>query len=88
MEEKTKTFAVAVGEHKYGKVVDNALFFRQYVGSGDVVVDGQTVQFELSIGANTAAPMVALGNRIFLLDWEDIIALAEQAELFKDEVQL
>lgn len=68
-----------------GRITDGFLF-RQYVGSGNAVLDGHTIEFSLNIGASSNAPIVGFGNKFFVLDWDDIIEMAEEAGLFKDEV--
>ena len=66
---------------KFGRIL-NGLVLRKYVGSGDVTIDGVTVKFALSHGMSDGTPIVTLGDKHFVLDWDDIVELAEQAGLF------
>lgn len=89
MENKSTTRAAenVGGKKQYGKVVDNRhkLFFTMSVGEGSFDLDGATVKFELMANIGSGAPLVKFGNRTFVLSWDDIIELAEQAGLFNDE---
>ena len=70
---------------KYGRITEGFVL-REFVGNGDLSFDGGTVQFALSTGAATSAPMVTFENRTFVLEWEDIIELASIAGLFDEAV--
>lgn len=71
MEDETK-----VGEVKEG------FFLRQCVGDGTTE---NGIRFELAVSASSLCPMVLVGNKAFILSWNDICGLAERAGLFADE---
>ena len=60
-------------------------YFTQFIGSGSGCTDaGREVEYELLSSAGNGAPIVQYKNRYFLLSWNDILQLAENAGLFKE----
>ena len=68
-----------------GKILDNALFLRIGIGDGETE-DGK--KFEFAVTGNCYEPLVIYGRRTFRLSWKDVVNLAEQAGLFKDEAEV
>lgn len=59
--------------------ISEGYFLRQYVGEG---TDDKGNKFELSISMK-GSPLIIRGNKAFILEWKDIINLAENAGLFE-----
>ncbi len=72
-------------QHKYGKIVTDKLHGKFLAGADITLPDGRTVQFAFSYGTDSHEPMVTLGNKTFVLSWEDIVELADSAGLFDDD---
>lgn len=68
---------------KYG-TIQEGFFLREYVGEG-TTPDGQ--KFELAISCGNAAPLVLVKSRAFILSWNDICKLAEDAGLFQNQTE-
>ncbi len=68
-------------EKKVGEVKEG-FFLRQCVGDGTTE---NGIRFELAVSASSLCPMVLVGNKAFILSWNDICGLAERAGLFADE---
>ena len=68
-----------IGEIKEG------LFLTEYVGKDKGNVKGKEVEFELLVGAVNKAPIIHYGRKKFVLGWDDIVNLAEDAGLFEDD---
>lgn len=62
--------------------VQTGFCLRQYVGNGKME-DGK--EFEIAVAMKNYAPLVVYGKRFFVIDWQDVVKLAEQAGLFADE---
>lgn len=63
--------------------VEEGVFLRLHVAEGDVEIDGKEVKFELAV-TYSYTPLVLVGKKAFILSWEDIVNLAEEAGLFSE----
>ena len=77
MEDKKKETA----ERKIGVIQDHEQFCSMYVGGGDK--NGK--EYVLCVGGVTFVPGVKCGEKCFVLDWDDVLYLAEKSGLFDDE---
>lgn len=64
-----------------GKVIKGCYRLSQYIGEGKTE-NGKEFKSEASLRYE---PIVAFGDSYFLLSWQDVVKLAEQAGLFADE---
>ena len=69
-----------VEKKKIGIVKTNRIPFGQKVGDGDA--NGKP--FQLYVGATTMSPMIYYNNKLYTLNWDEIVSLAEDAGLFEE----
>ena len=69
-------------ERKVGKIQDHEQFCSMYIGDGQAL-NGK--EYILCVGGVTFVPGVQCGKKCFVLDWDDVLYLAEKSGLFDDE---
>lgn len=79
--EVEKIIEVAGLDEKIGRVSEGFFLVQEF---GTATNDGLNKEIHLQ-SAMTGCPIVRYGRKSFVLDWHDIVALAELAGLFDDE---
>lgn len=70
---------------KIGRIA-GAFFLKEQIGEGSVKDKKGTIkEFTLAISCGARVPVVVFGKQNFILSWEEIIKLAEDAGLFREE---
>ena len=60
-------------------------YFAEAVGTGTrKSEDGNELEFELLLSATNGSPIIRYENNYYVLTWEDILKLAENAGLFEE----
>lgn len=68
-----------------GKIETNKHFLTEHVGTATGTVNGKEVKVDILVGGINKSPILQYKNKHFVLSWDDILELAEQAGLFKDD---
>lgn len=78
---KEKIIEVAGLDEKIGRISDGFFLVQEF---GTSTKDGLNKEIHLQLGMS-GCPIVGYGRKSFILEWHDILALAELAGLFEDE---
>ena len=67
-----------------GKIIDNKIVLTIHVGRASGKVKGKKVEFDLQYSMTNGNPVIHYKNKFFILTWEEIADLAEDAGLFEE----